>query len=237
MKKRRVIAGLLLVFSIMAPATGGRLVQAEADNVSSENTVEQQPVTSTQGAITGDTMWMEKLTLFAGTSQRLSEQGGVQIRWQSEKPAIASVDELGIVTGMKVGKTKVTADCNGTIVTREVVVKKNVYKAKKLTKKQVGYDIKLRTYCAEYKNDKLQCKVMIVNNTGMKIKKVDSVTIEILGEDTETMASYKSKQNFSMEPFSIKSIKITIPKSKIKTMGNLKKATINTTGHCKSSWK
>ena len=66
-----------------------------------------------------------KLSLKVGASSRLTVRNlpeGAEVTWRSDHPRIATVSDMGVVKGIRKGKTTVTADVDGTKLTCEVTV-------------------------------------------------------------------------------------------------------------------
>lgn len=69
----------------------------------------------------------ETLVLSATTSNKS------KVSWKSNKSSIATIDEKGIVTGIKPGETTITAACDGSLATCKIKVKAPTIKLNKTT--------------------------------------------------------------------------------------------------------
>lgn len=176
------------------------------------------------------------LTVTEGFSKNLSVKDNTgSIKWKSSKPAVASVDKNGKVTGIKPGKSTITASVDGKNLKCTVTVKSNKYISVKLSNSEIpNGKASWEAYSAAYdEKGNLAINFRMINNCGHYSEYLKNLSVKVKTAKGSTVASYKeAKKTLYVADQSYKDFKITIPKSelKVKKKVDLRNVSIITDG-------
>lgn len=185
--------------------------------VSSDEYVEYLIMVTAEEA--APTLNTSKLTITAGQKSKLSVYDAAgTVTWSSNKKSVATVTDNGVVKAKKAGKAVITAKVDGYELKCNVVVKKNVYTAPKLTYLDCEYDcVTIAVTKAEYKKGKLVCKVHFVNKKSTKTTYIQNFVIKITDENGKVIAKQKyNKVNMAIPAYGEKTKTFTIKKKNVK---------------------
>ncbi|MBQ3601476.1 MAG: SLAP domain-containing protein [Lachnospiraceae bacterium] len=185
--------------------------------VSSDEYVEYLIMVTAEEA--APTLNTSKLTITAGQKSKLSVYDAAgTVTWSSNKKSVATVTDNGVVKAKKAGKAVITAKVDGYELKCNVVVKKNVYTAAKLTYLDCEYDcVTIAVTKAEYKKGKLVCKVHFVNKKSTKTTYIQNFVIKITDENGKVIAKQKYKKvNMAIPAYGEKTKTFTIKKKNVK---------------------
>ena len=149
----------------------------------------------------------------------------LNVKWSSSNPSIASVSEIGTVTGKKAGKTTLTATVvsSGQQVKVPVkVVKNKCYGTRDCRGTDVSGSISYD------KKGNLVCKFKIKNATKKKLKygRKDNKLSFTISDGKHKNKSTSKRFGFTLKRGKSKTVTVTIKKSKLKAKYNLPESDI-----------
>ncbi len=160
------------------------------------------------------------ISLVAGRTKSLSVSGATVSSWKSANTKVAKVDRNGTVTGVKKGRTTITATTkDGTKLTCTVTVYANQYEVQKLTLEDLeAGSAALGVYKMTYdKSGNLVLYATYVNNSGYRIGQLRSIKLTIADKNGSVIGVFqKSAVNVDVKSGTVKNIKFVIPKSELK---------------------
>ncbi len=158
-----------------------------------------------------------RIIIAEGFTRKLSVKNGTVKSWSSGNEKIATVDSTGKLTAKKKGKATISAKLNdGRTLKYKVTVVENVYKAKKISLKDVA---KGKVAFEIYKifGDKkgnLVMKAKCVSRLSQKLPEFSNLKIELKDNKGNTVGTYKKDSlKMNLTPDSSKEFTLVLKKS------------------------
>lgn len=163
----------------------------------------------------------DSVYLAEGFTKKLPVNSGEVVQsWSSSNKKVATVDSRGKVTAKKKGKTVISAKLkNGKMLKYNIIVVKNIYSAKKISKKDVkkgewGLEVYKGYFDAK---GNLVIKARAVSRRSDKISSIRDLKIVIKDGEGKTVGTYKKKKmKTSIAPGGFRDFTFVIKKSDLK---------------------